>query len=61
MRDPRPFRPAPRQGPSKPVPEGVCLGCGGEGMIGRLLPGDGGYESEPCPECCDRRLARRTP
>lgn len=29
----------------------VCGTCTGHGEIGGLLPGDGGYQSDPCPEC----------
>ena len=28
-----------------------CEGCNGHGEVGGLLPGDGGYESNPCPFC----------
>ena len=28
-----------------------CEGCNGHGLVGGLLPGDGGYESEECPFC----------
>ncbi|WP_423454343.1 hypothetical protein [Ottowia sp. VDI28] len=31
--------------------EPKCLTCNGHGMIGGLLPGDGGYDGQPCPEC----------
>lgn len=33
------------------VAELVCKMCGGHGQIGGLLPGDGGYDGESCPDC----------
>jgi hypothetical protein len=29
----------------------LCSCCGGEGAVGGLLPGDGGFESLACPFC----------
>lgn len=28
-----------------------CLTCNGHGMVGGLLPGDGGYDGQDCPDC----------
>lgn len=30
----------------------TCQTCNGKGMIGGLLPNGGGYDGEPCPDCC---------
>ena len=33
------------------VPQPKCLTCNDHGMIGGLLPGDGGYDGQDCPDC----------
>lgn len=29
----------------------ACQTCDGRGEVGGLLPGDGGYQTDPCPTC----------
>jgi hypothetical protein len=41
-----------------PRTDPVCGACNGYGMIGGLLPNGGGYDGEPCPECCEARRDR---
>lgn len=40
-----------REALAKPVEPPKCSTCNGHGEIGGLLPGDGGYQSDPCPDC----------
>lgn len=30
---------------------GKCIWCGGQGVVGGLLPNGGGYQTDPCPNC----------
>ena len=38
------------------VAELACKMCGGHGQIGGLLPGDGGYDCQTCPDCGGTRI-----
>lgn len=37
--------------PSPAQAQQQCFTCSGHGLIGGLMPGDGGYHSEDCPDC----------
>lgn len=43
---------APRQ--HEKAAQSNCETCSGHGLIGGLMPGDGGYHSEDCPDCDGR-------